>query len=95
MATLEELRDEIARIDEEIIDLIGRRQDCAGRIARWKYSNHLPIIDEGQRRVVLDRIFDRAVERGVDPTAVQQVFELLIAMSEARQRDCTGEGNLP
>lgn len=95
MATLEELRDEIDRIDAEIIDLIGRRQDCAGRIAHRKYIDHLPVHDEARRRALLDRVFDRAVERGVDATAVQQVFELLIGMSEARQRDCQGEGNLP
>ncbi|HIH04009.1 MAG TPA: chorismate mutase [Methanoregulaceae archaeon] len=95
MATLEELRDEIERIDGEIIDLIGRRQDCAGRVARLKYMGHLPVRNEGQRQAVLDRVFERAVERGVDATAVQQVFELLIGMSEARQRDCLGEGNLP
>ncbi len=95
MATLEELRVEVEGIDAAIIDLIGRRQDCAGRIAHYKYTAHLPVRDEGQRQAVLDRVFERAVERGVDATAVQQVFELLIGMSEARQRDCLGEGNLP
>jgi len=95
METLEELRREIEKIDAAIIDLIGRRQDCSGRVAHVKYAEHLPVRDEGQRHAVLDRVFERAVERGVDATAVQQVFELLIAMSEARQRDCLGEGNLP
>jgi chorismate mutase len=95
MATLDELRDEIDSIDTAIIDLIGRRQDCAGRIARAKYAAHLPIRDEEQRRAVLDLAFERAVERGVDATAVQQIFELLVGMSEARQRECMGEGNLP
>ena len=95
MATLEELRDEIDRIDAEIIDLIRRRQTCAGRIARQKYIEHLPVRDEARRQVVLDRAFERAVECGIDATAVQQIFELLVAMSEARQHDCQGEGNLP
>lgn len=95
MATLAELRDEIDRIDTDIIDLIGRRQACAGRIAHLKYTEHLPVRDEARRRAVLDRAFERAVERGVDATAVQQVFELLVDMSETRQHDCQGEGNLP
>jgi chorismate mutase len=95
MATLEELRDEVDGIDAEIVELIGRRQDCAGRIARLKYAGRQPVRDEARRRAVLDRAYDRAVERGVDATAVQQIFELLVAMSESRQRDCMGEGNLP
>jgi chorismate mutase len=95
METLEELRAEIDRVDAEIIELIGRRQDCAGRMAHLKYVRGLSVRDEERRQAVLDRAFERAVERGVDATAVQQVFELLIGMSEARQRDCLGEGNLP
>ena len=66
MVTLEELRAEIDRIDAEIIELIGQRQDCAGRIAHQKYLDHVSVRDEGRRRAVLDRAFDRAVERGVD-----------------------------
>ena len=95
MATLEELRNEIDGIDSEIIDLIRRRQTCAGQIARLKYVERLPVRDEARRHAVLDRAFERAVECGIDATAVQQVFELLIAMSEARQHDCQGDGNLP
>jgi chorismate mutase len=95
MATLEELRDEIDGIDAAIIDLIGRRQDCAGRIAHQKYLDHVSVRDDVRRRAVLDLAFERAVERGVDATAVQQIFEVLIGMSEARQRDFMGEGNLP
>lgn len=95
MATLEEVREEMDRIDAEIIELIGRRQDYAGQVAHLKYVGRLPVRNEEQRRAVLDRAFERAVERGVDATAVQQVFEVLIGMSEARQRDCLGEGNLP
>jgi chorismate mutase len=95
MATLEELRAEIDGIDAGIIDLIGRRQDCAARIARRKYADRLPVRDEARRTAVLDLAFERAVERGIDPTAVRGVFELLVRMSEARQHDCLGDGNLP
>lgn len=95
MQTIEELRAEIDRIDTAIVDLIAERQTFAGRMARVKYAQGLPIRDAGRRRDVLERAFDRAVERGVDPGAVQRVMELLVEMSEERQRECQGEGNLP
>ncbi len=95
MQTIEELRAEIDRIDTAIVDLIANRQACAGQMARLKYAQGLPIRDAGRRHQVLERAFDRAVEQGVDPKAVQQVMELLVAMSEERQRECQGEGNLP
>ena len=33
--------------------------------------------------------------RSIDPVAVQKIFGQLIAMSEERQRECSGDGNLP
>jgi chorismate mutase len=44
---------------------------------------------------VLESAFELAVEYKIDPVAVQKIFEILIAMSEDRQRDFSGEGNLP
>jgi chorismate mutase len=95
MASIEELRAEIDRIDTALIDLIAERQTCAGRLARQKVAAHVSVRDEARRREVIDRAFDSAVERGMDPTIVQQVFELLVRMSEDRQHECMGEGNLP
>ncbi len=95
MQTIAELRAEIDRIDLSIVDLIAERQALAGRMARAKHAEGVPVRDAARRKAVLDRAFDRAVEQGVDPMAVQQVFELLIGMSEERQREFLGEGNLP
>lgn len=95
MHSIEELRAEIDRIDTAIVDLIAERQSCAGRMARAKYTEGLSIRDTSRRRQVLERAFDYAVERGVNPKAVQRVMELLVEMSEERQRECQGEGNLP
>ena len=92
---LEEARAAIEAIDLGIIGLIADRQQVSARIAAIKHHRGLPVRDEEQSRRVLERIFDAAVEKGVDPVAVQQVFEILIAMSEERQREWSGEGNLP
>jgi chorismate mutase len=43
----------------------------------------------------MEAIFNRAVEAKIDPVAVQNVFSILIAMSEERQKECQGDGNLP
>jgi chorismate mutase len=93
--TLEALRAEITRTDKEIIRLIAHRQDLAGRIAKIKIHEGRPVHDEQRTAEVLKTIFDQAVEAKVDPVAVQKIFEQLIAMSEERQRECFGDGNLP
>jgi len=89
------VRNEVREIDERIIDLVAERQKLAARIARLKQENDLPIRDEEQRRMVLDRVFTYAVESRIDPVAVRRVFEILIEMNEERQRECSGDGNLP
>ena len=93
--TLDAVRNDIREIDERIIDLIAQRQRLAVRIARLKQANGLPIRDEAQRKAVLDRVFTYAVENRIDPVAVRSIFEVLIGMSEDRQRECSGDGNLP
>jgi len=93
--TLEAIRAEITRTDKEIIRLIAHRQDLAGRIAKIKVHEGRPVHDEQRTAAVLKAIFEQAVEAKIDPVAVQKIFEQLIAMSEERQRECFGDGNLP
>ncbi|MCX6693782.1 MAG: chorismate mutase [Methanomicrobiales archaeon] len=92
---IDALRDEVSRIDRDIIGLIAKRQLLAGQIARVKVNEGIPIHDHARVHEVLEYVFDTAVEEKIDPVAVQKVFEVLIAMSEERQRECTGDGNLP
>ncbi len=92
---IDALRAEINRIDLQIIDLIAERQKIAGKIAQVKTNEGLPIHDEKRTRELLGDAFNTAVEKNINPVYVQKVFELLIEMSEERQRECSGEGNLP
>ncbi len=93
--SLDAVRNEIREIDEKIIDLVAERQRRAAEVARIKQEEGLSIHDPAQRKIVLDRVFTYAVESRIDPVAVRRVFEILIDMSEERQRECSGDGNLP
>jgi chorismate mutase len=92
---IEDVRTEIDKVDNEIIRQIAKRQELAGKIARLKFTQGLPVHDEKRTKTVLDAIFNRSVEAKIDPVAVQKIFEILVTMSEERQRECQGEGNLP
>jgi len=89
------LREEIDGIDKKIINLIARRQEMAGKMAREKLDRGIPIHDEPRTKQVLAAAFNYAVEEKINPIPVQRIFEILIEMSEERQRECTGDGNLP
>ena len=93
--SLASVREKIDEIDGRIIKLIAERQRLAGEMAHLKFREGSPIRDPEQRERVLERAFDRAVESKVDPVSVQKVFDLLVQMSEERQQECMGDGNLP
>ncbi len=93
--SLDHVRGEISKLDREIIALIAKRQELAGKVAEIKIREGIAIHDGKQSQKVLATVFDRAVESRIDPVAVQKIFEILIAMSEERQRECSGDGNLP
>ncbi len=93
--SLETVRAEITRVDTEIIRLIAERQELALKIAQIKSREGIPVHDEKRASDVLKAVFDQAVEQKIDPVAVRKVFEILIAMSEKRQRECPGEGKFP
>jgi len=95
--SLDKVRAEISEVDTRIIRLIAKRQQLAGRIARIKIAEGMPIHDQDRTEKVLGSVFEQAVESRIDPVAVQKIFEMLIAMSEDRQRECSdsGDENLP
>ncbi|MHC1580037.1 MAG: chorismate mutase [Candidatus Alkanophagales archaeon] len=87
MRTLKQIREEIESIDNRIIELIARRTELAGELLRAKLREGASIVDEEQRRRVLERVAREASRRGVDAASVTKVFEILIAMNEDKQRE--------
>ncbi|MDD1690105.1 MAG: chorismate mutase [Methanoregula sp.] len=93
--SLEKVRAEISMVDAAIIRLIAKRQELANQVAAVKIREGIAIHDGKRTADVLESVFNQAVESRIDPVAVQKIFEILIAMSEERQKECSGDGNLP
>ena len=93
--SLEQVRAEISMVDAAIIRLIAKRQELACQVAEVKIREGIAIHDGKRTSDVLDSVFNQAVEKKIDPVSVQKIFEILIAMSEERQKEYSGDGNLP
>lgn len=52
---LQELRDEINRIDERLVKAFDARMRCSLAIAKCKKENGLPVLDPGREREILNR----------------------------------------
>ncbi len=92
---LEQVRKEISEIDDEMIRLLARRMELAGRVLEEKRKLGMPISDDRQNDLVLKRAMDRATELNIDPAGVKEIFTILIRMSIDRQREMAGKGRLP
>ena len=83
---LEELRDEIRNIDQEIVERIAQRTYVAETIADVKAERGLPTTDEEQEQAVMDRAGENAEKFDVDSNLVKAIFRLLIELNKVHQR---------
>lgn len=83
--SIDEVREEIRKIDDEIIQLIADRVKLAEKVLMAKKKNNLDINDERQNEIVLKRVEDLAVKNDLDVSLVKDIFEKLIEMNIKKQ----------
>jgi len=71
-------RDEINRLNEEILERLVERVAVAKVIADLKRRHGKPIVDETRERAVLDQVRAYAVARGLNPDGAERVFRAII-----------------
>jgi chorismate mutase/prephenate dehydrogenase len=99
MATtsLEQLRQQLDRVDSEIVSLIGRRQAIAREVAAAKRATGYPTRDYQREREVILAARRRAEQEGLSPEVAERVLRLLIRSSLTTQEQVSvaahGAGN--
>ncbi len=88
--SLEKVRAELDKIDEQIIELIERRTRLAEDILAAKMEANVGIDDPDRTKKVLKRAGSRAAEKGLDVEAVKRIFEILVEMNTLRQKELMG-----
>ena len=81
--TLEEAREKIDKVDEEIVKLIAQRNDYIKQIAHFKTS-----VDEikAEERIedVISRVREQAISLGLSPNLINELYVKMIdAMVES------------
>ena len=82
---LEKLRDELAAIDEQLLELVGRRQQTALAIGSTKRAEGRATRDYAQESNVIRRAVDKADALGVDPAVAKALMMMLIRTSLTAQ----------
>lgn len=76
---LEPHRRRLDRLDDEIARLLGERFEVCRRIARYKLSHDIPMMQPHRVDAVRERYLARGAEAQLPPQFSRDLFELLIA----------------
>ena len=87
---LDELRDRIIELDDELIRLIGERRDVVLEIGRMKRELGLPVMDPAREARVVRRVAERSRELGVDEELTRDVIWRIISSARDTQNERTG-----
>lgn len=88
---LEEIRNEIDSIDEELVSLFIRRMNCAEQVAKYKKENNLPILDASRERALLNKISDLSGEEFEEYT--RTLYSTILSLSRSYQHKATNESS--
>ena len=78
-------RDEIDRIDEELVKLLNRRSACALEIGRIKRELNIPVYSPNREAEVIRHVLSKN-EGPLDMGAIRRLFERIIDESRSLER---------
>lgn len=90
---LDELRDRIIAVDDEIIKLIGERRDLVLEVGLIKESLGLPILDPAREARVVRRVAERSRALGVDEELTRDVIWRIISSARQAQGERGSSGS--
>jgi len=78
---LARIRDEIDRVDRDLINLLARRRDLVARVAGLKQRNGLPVYVPEREAAMLRARAEEAESQGVSPGLVQDILRRIMRES--------------
>lgn len=86
MATLEQLREKIEKIDRTIIKKLAARQKLSVQIGTLKAKMGKPVLDLAREKK-LQRFYDKlSLQHQLDANWIQKIFKLIVAHSRKCQK---------
>lgn len=86
---LKELRDEIDRIDDEMVELFEKRAAAAGQVAEYKRTHNMAVFQGGREEEVLQKISEAVSPELKD--GARLLFTTLMDISKCRQQQLLTE----
>ena len=90
MDGLQQLRQDIDKIDGQLVELFRQRMDVTRRVGEYKRERDIPVLDQARERQVLQNKGELAGDE-LRP-AVITLFQTILALSRRQQRDLASGG---
>lgn len=84
-----ELRNEIDKLDDELIPLLLKRMDISRQVAEYKVQNGIPVLNEQRELEILEDVASKCAEQG---EVIKTVFSAIMDASRALQHKIIGGG---
>lgn len=88
---LTELRSEIDKLDNELLELLARRMRISRDIGRYKREHDMPVLQAQRYEELLARRADAAVAMGMDREFMRSVMQAIHEESVRQQMEVIGE----
>lgn len=86
-AELEGIREEIERVDREIVALVSRRVGLARRVGPLKRALGMPVLDPPREAAIVRRAAEAAREAGISGDEVRGVFWQIVGLCRRAQTE--------
>ena len=80
---IQELRNRIDQVDDELVRLYVERTELVRQIGRYKREHGIPVLDAERERSLLDRVGEKAGDEYKEE--VRELFRFLMGQSRNRQ----------
>ncbi len=89
--TLEELRETIDEIDEQVVSLLGKRQKVVKQVTEIKKARNLPVYHPSREEDLISKRRSQALSAGLDPNFIEEAYRLILRQSRVEQTQRIGQ----
>ena len=87
--SLQPIREEIDRIDDQIVELFKSRMECSRKVAEYKHEHGLEVFNKEREEQLLEKVETGA---GIYGDSARQLYTTILELSRALQHDMVGSG---
>ncbi len=85
LARLKEMRERIDALDEQLLELLSRRQEVVAEVVAFKKEHGMPVYHPAREADLIEARRESAARAGLDPDCIEEIFRNIMRFSRATQ----------